>query len=182
MKYKKIIQKPHCCTAACLEMILNRNKIKNNGQEYIAYELGLVVPPNERYLFKKHRDEEKPLAGYGTQIQKKEYSIERFFDNNNINLYVEYKFITDIELVKKFLNKNINNDIIICIHCGTLYDSINSNWGHMILFESIDKNIITILDPSENRDYENIPIGKLIDAIKIHGKENGAGFWLIKNK
>ena len=75
IKYKKITQKPYCCCGACLEMILNRHKITNKGQEDIAYELGLVVPEKDENLFKKARIEEKPIAGYGTQIQKEEYSI-----------------------------------------------------------------------------------------------------------
>ncbi|HOO68096.1 MAG TPA: hypothetical protein PLC53_01855 [Bacilli bacterium] len=161
-------------------MILNRNNIYNFDQEEIAYQLGLVVPPEKRYLFKKVREEDKPIAGYGTQIQNDEYSINNFFSNNNISLKQEYYYILDVEKARTFLKNNINNDIMICLHCGILYDSLESDWGHMVLFETINKDIVTILDPSEKRGIENVNINKLILSIRVHGKIKAAGFWLIK--
>ncbi len=50
----------------------------------------------------------------------------------------------------------------------------------MILFESIKDDIITILDPSAKRNYENIDMERLSKSISVHKKENGAGFYLIK--
>ena len=53
MKYKKIVQKKYCCVGACLEMVLNRHHIKNSGQEDIAYQLGLIVPYEDKDDYKK---------------------------------------------------------------------------------------------------------------------------------
>ena len=50
----------------------------------------------------------------------------------------------------------------------------------MILFEDINNDVITILDPESKRDYKQIEIERLANAIAIHKKENGAGFYLIK--
>ena len=180
IKYKKITQKPYCCCGACLEMILNRHKITNKGQEDIAYELGLVVPEKDENLFKKARIEEKPIAGYGTQIQKEEYSINNYFRKHNIQLIQEYYYITDTEKAKKFFLKNDDNDILICCHCGTLYDAPHADWGHMLLFDHLEDDIVVVLDPSPKRNYEKIKIETLIKSIEIHGIDKGAGFWLIK--
>lgn len=103
------------------------------------------------------------------------------FKQNDIHLSEKYHFITNIEQAKQFLLENCNNDILICCHCATLYDSPQENWGHMVLFESINMDdTITLLDPSPNRDYEVLSLEKLIEAIVTHGIENGAGFYLIQ--
>lgn len=180
MKYKKVIQKPYCCVGACMEMILNRHNITNTGQIDIACQLGLIVPSEYKATYVDAMVGEKPSAGYGTQIQKEEYSINNYFKQNNIKLRQEYYFITNIENAKKFILDNIENDILICCHCATLYDAPHANWGHMVLFENISNNDITILDPSAKRNYETIPLKKLLESISIHGIDNGAGFYLIK--
>lgn len=180
MKYNKVTQKKYCCCGACLEMILNRLNIKNNGQEDIAYDLGLVVPLEDRSLFKKVRVEEKPIAGYGTQVQNEEYSINNFFRIHDIPLIEEYHYITDIEEAKKFLSDNNENDIMICFHCATLYDNPQTDWGHMVLYDHLDGDYIILQEPSVKRDIEKIKIEKVIEAIKNHGKEKGSGFYLIK--
>ncbi len=180
MKYHKIVQKPHCCVGACLEMILNRHDIKNTGQEDIAYQLGLVVPESDRHLFKKARVANKPSSGYGTQIQKEEYSINNYFKTNNIELKETYYFINNLNDIRVFLTFNNNDDILVCFHCGTLFDAPHANWGHMMLFEHIENDNVTLLDTSVKRDYATVSLEKLAKAISIHGKENGAGFYLIK--
>ncbi len=180
MKYKKIVQKPYCCVGSCIEMILNRNKISNQGQIDIACNLGLIVPQEYSKIYPNAIIGEKPDAGFGTQIQKEEYSINNFFKKNNINLKEEYHYITEKNDIKKFLIENKENDIVICCHAATLYNDPQEDWGHMILFESIKDDVITILDPSAKRDYENIDIERLSKSISVHKKENGAGFYLIK--
>lgn len=181
MKYKKIIQKPYCCVGACLEMILNRNNIYNKGQVEIAYQLGLIIPEEYKSMYPKAIIGKKPKAGYGTQIQKKNYSINTFFVKNNIDLKEKYYYIENIKEGRQFLLNNINYDILICCYGETLYNDSNANWGHMVLFESIDNNnIVTILDPYAKRDYEKVPLNTLMASISVHGKENGAGFYLIK--
>ena len=77
--YKLIKQKPYCCVPACISMILDRRKIKRGSQEEIGYELGLVVPKEKTHLFTKTRTGKKPVAGYGTQINKEKYSINNYF-------------------------------------------------------------------------------------------------------
>ncbi len=180
MKYHKITQKPHCCVGACLEMVLNRHCIENNGQEDIAYHLGLVVPECDRHLFKKVRILDKPSSGYGTQIQKDEYSINSYFKTNNIALKESYCFLDNINDIRSFLILHNNEDILVCFHCGTLFNAPHANWGHMMLFDHIENDNVTLLDTSTKRDYETLSLEKLVESIFVHGKENGAGFYLIE--
>ena len=77
--YKLIKQKPYCCVPVCISMILDRRKIKHGSQEEIGYELGLVVLKEKTHLFTKVRIGKKPVAGYGTQINKEKYSINNYF-------------------------------------------------------------------------------------------------------
>lgn len=102
MKYKKIVQKKYCCVGACLEMVLNRHHIKNSGQEDIAYQLGLIVPDEVKDNYKKVWSGKKPIAGYGTQIQEEQYSINHYFNENKIPLVEKYYYITDYEEAKGF--------------------------------------------------------------------------------
>lgn len=179
MKYKIIKQKPYCCVGACIEMILNRRNIDNKGQVFIACELGLIVPSSYKELYPNAIIGDKPSAGYGTQIQKEEFSINQFFKKNNINLVMENYYIISVDEAKEFLLNNFSNDIIICLYGATLYDDLDASWGHMVLFENIEDNEVTILDPYKDK-YIKIDIKKLIEAIKVHGKNNAAGFYLIK--
>lgn len=180
MKYNKVIQKPYCCVGACMEMVLNRNHIINNGQIDIAYKLGLTVPIEYKQIYPNAIFSDKPQAGYGTQIQKEEFSINNFFTTNSIDLISEYYYISEENEINNFLLNNIENDILVCCHCGTLYDAEHADWGHMLLFENIENDNITLLDPSAKRNFETFSIKKLTEAITIHGKSNGAGFYLIK--
>lgn len=183
MKYQKIIQEPYCCVGACLEMILNRYHIQNKGQKEIACELGLIIPRKYQSQFKNAIIGKKPNAGYGTQIQKTEYSINHFFQKNKINLKEEYKFLTEVSEVKEFLIKNKEKDIMICCHAETLYNDPKQDWGHMILFETIESNnTVIILDPSKEKNREKITLKTLTKAVSIHGYKNGAGFYLIETR
>lgn len=182
MKYKKIVQKKYCCVGACLEMVLNRHHIENSGQEDIAYQLGLIVPDEVKDNYKKVRSGKKPIAGYGTQIQEEQYSINHYFNENKIPLVEKYYYITDYEEARDFLYKHNGDDILIIFHCGTLYDNPNADWGHMVLFEKIENGEVTILENGPKRDIEKISLEKLLNSIKTHGKEKGAGFYLIEKK
>lgn len=50
----------------------------------------------------------------------------------------------------------------------------------MMLFEHIENDNVTLLDTSVKRDYATVSLEKLAEAISIHGKKNGVGFYLIK--
>lgn len=180
MKYNKITQKDYCCVGACLEMILRRHGVTRYDQEEIAYELGLIVPPHLASNFHHARTGEKPAAGYGTQIQEPQYSIDHFFKKFNLDFVQEHYFIDDTEEARRFLIANNEQDILIIAHCGTLYNKPASDWGHAVLLDHLANDQVVIQENSPKRNLETITLPKLMSAIKIHGRAKGAGFYLIK--
>jgi len=179
LPYKLIQQQPYCCVPACIAMILDRRNIPHGIQEEIGYELGLIVPKKEERLFLKVRTGKKPISGWGTQVQKKHYSINKYFGNYNIPLQERTYHVEELIDVATFIADNLKdgNDIIVCFEYGKLFGK--GNWGHACLIDSIDINhrIITLLDP-EVKVKREVSLEKLVYAIKVHEKKGGA-FWLI---
>ncbi len=88
--YIPLTQQPFCCVSTCIQMILLRRGLPLYSQEEIGYELGLVVPKEYANLFQKVRTGKKPSAGWGTQINKPNYSLNNFFLKYKIPLKKEY--------------------------------------------------------------------------------------------
>lgn len=175
--YTLVQQKPYCCVPACICMILNRRKIPHATQDEIGYELGLTVPKEKANFFTKVRTGKKPTAGYGTQVEK--YSINEFFRENNIKLKETYFPVDGISDVKKFIKSNIdkNNDIIVCFNNEKMRGEGN---GHVCLIQGINDNV-SLVDPEEPK-MKKVELDKLIDAIKYHGQDKRAGFWVISEE
>ena len=70
-------------------------------------------------------------------------------------------------------------DIIVCYDSGIInYNKIKG--GHVCVLDKvvIDKNEVRLINPSFRRPkWQTISIRKLFQAMKAHGKKNGAGFW-----
>ncbi len=178
-KYKKIKQIPYCCVPACISMILGRYKIKHGSQEDIGYELGLIVPRNKNKLFKRVRVGKMPLAGYGTQVGKKEYSVNNFFGNNNIGLKETYYAPKDIKNIKLFIKNNIEkqNDIMVCFNNKALFGL--GDFGHVCLIQEIKDDTIILVNPENDKAEDHVKISKLIKAMLNHGKKRRGGLWII---
>ena len=129
--YKPLDQKPYCCVPTCITMVLDRRKISHGSQDEIGYELGLTVPKEKAHLYTKVRTVKKPIAGWGTQVNKKQYSINSFFKKNKIGLKETYFFVKDISGVREFIISNIksNKDIIVCFNNKKLHG--RGDWGHV---------------------------------------------------
>ncbi len=178
--YKPLDQKPYCCVPACISMILDRRKISHGTQDEIGYDLGLIVPKEKAHLYTKVRTGKKPIAGWGTQVEKKQYSINNFFKKNKIGLKETYFFVKDILDIKEFVISNIknNNDIVVCFNNGRLYGK--GDWGHVSLIQGIESDIISLVDPGEDvPKVRKVRLKKLVDAMEYHGREKRGGFWLI---
>jgi hypothetical protein len=161
-------------------MILNRRKIKHGTQEEIGYELGLIVPKNKSHLFNKVRTGKKPSSGWGTQVGKKQYSINKFFRTNNINLKEKYFIIKKIKSIKQFIEQHLMNgdDIIACFNNKILFG--RGNWGHTTLIQTINNEEITLIDPEQDvPNRRKVKLKNLIKAILHHGVKNRGGFWII---
>jgi len=179
--YKFITQLPHCCCPACLTMILNRRKIKHDSQEEIGNQLGLVVSPKNAHLFKNAIVKEDPEKEYGTQTHKEEYSINKFFQKNNIKLKETYYPVETVNNPKEFIIDNLKNgnDIMVCINNRILY---GEGHGHLSLIQSINDDEITLVDPKINKPKIRIvKLTKLLESMRVeyHQKIKRGGFWII---
>ena len=178
--YKPIKQKPYCCVPACISMVLDRRKTKHSSQEEIGYELGLIIPKEKIHLFTKIKTGKKPIAGYGTQVNKKKYSINNYFFKNKIKLKETHYPIEKNKNTNKFIVENLRsgNDLIVCFNNKKLYGG--EDYGHVSLIQKINDNIITLIDPENNvPDKRKVKLQKLVDAMECHGKKKRGGFWII---
>lgn len=184
-KYLPITQQPYCCVTACLQMVMYRRGINLIEQEDIAYELGLTVPKNDVHLFKKARTGQKPSSGWGTQIQKEEFSVPKFFKNHNILLNFSIKNdFADASELRNYLNSHLGDDVdvMLCFDYGVLWET-DHRGGHVCIMESIDGDEIVLVDPERNVPKRRIvKIDKLYKAIDFHGPHNSTGVWLCKSK
>ncbi|VVB59594.1 Uncharacterised protein [uncultured archaeon] len=176
--YKQIKQKPYCCVPACISMVLDRRGIRHGSQEEIGYELGLIVPKEDAHLFTKVRTGRKPIAGYGTQVQKKKYSINNYFQKNKIRLKETYYPVEDITDVEKFIIDNLKkgNDLLVCFDNKALYG--DGDFGHVSLIQGINNDIVMLVDPEDARS-KDVGLSKLTNAMKAHGRKRSGGFWII---
>ena len=98
--YKLIVEKPYCCVPATIQMILARRGLSYESQDDIGKQLGLIVPPDAVSEFSNVRTGPEPKAGYGTQISKDEFSIDKYFKQQKIPLKIENykpKNVEDLE-------------------------------------------------------------------------------------
>ena len=180
-RYIPITEQRYCCVPACIQMILLRRNISLKSQEEIGYDLGLTVPKKDKKLFKKVRIGKKPGAGWGTQVGKPAYSINSFFKKSRINLKEEFFFLVEPIRIKQFLKENLNKkDIIVCFNYQRLYNKAGDATGHVSVIENIKGNYLNLIDPEYNvPKHRRVSLKKLSEAIKLHGKEKRAGFWVI---
>ena len=190
MEYKLITQLPYCCVAGCIEIILKKYNINNLNQEEIAQKLGLIMPyDNKKELEKYFKEKDllnftskKPLCGFGTQINRRKYSLQQFVRNEELPLNVKILKIEKINFEKLLRAKKENEDLILCFNYNQLY-GFGNDGGHVSIFVEINGDEITLLDPdTKYLPYiKKVKLQDLYDSIQHH--ENGfGGIWkFVKN-
>jgi hypothetical protein len=183
-RYIPLTQQPYCCVPTCLQMVLLRRKQRMMSQEDIGYQLGLTVPKSKKRLLPKARTGKRPDAGWGTQVGKPQYSINRFFEINNIPLKEEYITLQQIGNIKEWIAEQMkeDRDILVCFNHGKLYGG--NAQGHVSIIDSIENDIVILIDPESNvPKYRKVKIDKLTKAIEFHAERTDrAGFWIIRPK
>ena len=183
MKYTHISQKPYCCVPACVQMILRRRKMPIFGQTDIAYDLGVVLPPKDRYLLPKSHRGLKPKSGWGTRIDLKKYSLTAFFKRHGFPLHEKYfsaKRFLSTKQFKKFLLENIGkgNDLLVCFNSPLLYHREGS-WGHASLIEEVEEESVTLRDPKpQYKLARRVLLNDLLAALKNHYH---GGIWVVSD-
>ena len=179
-RYVPLIQKPYCCVPACLQMVLMRKGLPLLPQEQIAYELGLIVPKLYKTDFPHAQTGKKPASGWGTQVQKPEYSLNNFFQKHQFLLEETYFF--KVKDPTNWIPAHIrNDDVLVCFNNNVLYGGENA--GHVSIIESLVEDNIVLIDPEQHvPKYRTVKLNTLFNAIAYHGEKNRAGFWLITSK
>jgi len=179
-------QLPYCCAPACLYMILVRRGINPDSQEAIAEELGLMVPPKWVRFFPSIIVELSRGQFGGCRTHLPEFSINRYFKKKGLPLKETYYTIEKIEATKKFAiefiieNLRAGNDLIVCFNNEILHG--NTNWGHASLVQAIEGKHVTLIDPAVKAPDTVVKLSDLILAMRLHGRRNRGGFWVISEK
>lgn len=183
-RYVPITQQPFCCVPANIQMVLLRRELSLLSQEEIGYELGLTVPEDYYELLPNARRGEKPSSGWGTQIQKEEFSLNTFFTKYHYPLIYQFYSPQTIKESKEWVKQQIaaDNDLIVCFNYFHLYRAGN-NGGHVCLIDSVEGDNVILVEPERDfPKYRTVKLSTLIDAMNFHGEVNLGGFWLIRDK
>ena len=184
LRYIPFTQQAYCCVPACFQMIMYKHAIPLLAQEEIAYELGLTVPDKDAHLFAKVRTGKKPPAGWGTQINKPEFSVNKVFAALGIPISMERLSTKDFKSpneLGRLLHRiqSRDGDALLCFDYGKLW-GLDYKGGHVCVFNSVNGAEVTIVDPERNvPKLRTTTLDRLHEAMDFHGDHNSTGVWLL---
>lgn len=187
-RYIPFTQQASCCVPTSIQMVMYKLGIPLLPAEEIGWNLGLVVSPEDGYLFYNARTSEvPPSAGYGTRIYEPGFDLNTAFKNMDIPLNFALKPIQEIssqsELVK-ILNKveAENDNALLCFNHGALVDDNARDWGHVVVFDRIIEGGIRIIDSSPTHPkWRVVQPEKMFEAMVVHGKKKtSSGVWFLR--
>jgi hypothetical protein len=187
--YSPIPQLPYCCVPAILQWILYRHGFPIDNQEEIGIELGLRLPervkngfnnPHIAYLIDEPRD------GWGTQIEKKKYSINNYFYSHKLPFTCsEQSTFHSVSKIKTFIESNFRKDNDIIIRYLKQHPVRPSEYnGHFSLISALNKNenMITVGDPA-GPIFWKCYLEEIIDLMSNKHDSVQRGLYIIsKNK
>jgi len=149
-------------------------------QELLGYHLGLILDEKYSSLFWNVRTGKRPKAGYGTQMNKRQYEINAVFRRLKIpikvNSYPINSFKTKKELVSFIFDKvKKDKDLIVLLNSDVLNNTENNN-GHACVIDRIYplRDVIRLIDPlPQQAKWREIKIDKFIKAVKLHPTGQG---------
>jgi hypothetical protein len=184
-KYPNILQLPFCCVPATLQKVLYRHGLDILDQEIIGAELGLRLPEKGREFF-SHPDivylAKAPKAGFGTQIEKSKYAINKFFQHHEIPLKISelYHFQSTKQL-EIFIDKNLKlgNDIILRYNNAIFKRPEGKSYGHFSLITELKKGRVIVSD-TELPFKKSATLKELILATSTQIDGIKRGFYIIE--
>jgi hypothetical protein len=155
------------------------------SQEEIGWELGLIVPPEIQLKFTKVRTGPKPQAGYGTQTSKPEFSIEKYFDRNNLPLTITTVPPPSLdELISNIVAAlGRNNDVVLCYNSQCLFG--DGDIEHVSLIEEFNKESgqVTVVDPAIGAPKRRVTtIFEIFKTMQHNNVCEIGGFWIISER
>lgn len=181
-EYRPFSQLPYCCVPATLQWILYRRGLDILNQESIGADLGLRLPLKGKKLFQNSKIifvSKEPKNGFGTQIERKRYSIQHFFSKNKIPLRIsdlispltkqEFKEIIGHHLAK-------NNDVILRYNNQIFKQVGEKNYGHFSVITDLDEQTErTIIGDPEIPHFKVTTLDQIFFSIsnQIDGIQRG---------
>jgi hypothetical protein len=183
-RYIPLTQQKSCCLPTCLQILMMKHKIPLMPAEELGYHLGLIVHPDNAYLFYNVRtSKKKPSAGYGTRIYEPRFEPNKIFQKLHLPMSLIIKPISKFNSSKEVKDhlrsaEADDKDILLCFNHGALIDNASKNWGHFCVFDRLIGNKIRIIDPSPDQPkWRNVSINKMFNAMRKHGEKRSGGFW-----
>ena len=186
-RYVPLTQQRWCCVPTCIQIVMYRHNIPLVPAEVIGYHLGLTVPQEDLQYFWNGRTGEEPVAGWGTQISKPEYSPNAAFEKLKIPLKMELMLIdgfADEDEFREYLGgvEDSDKDVLVCFDYGTLYDT-DYHSGHVCVLDRVylERGKMRLIDTEyKSPKWREIEIDKMFKAMKTHGNLKSGGFWELK--
>lgn len=186
--YVPLIQKPHTCAAACMQMILYRNGCGLHDQEEIAIRFGVKVAEGSASAF----SDAMPVAQLGETLGLSTVNsaseIEKTLSKFGAKLEVKAVRASQIENLMDFLQVQLNggNDLWIEYDASHIhsYDSRSGAYIHDGLVEAVDAESghATLIDSMpDHKQRIMVSIDDLAKAIAPDGKEE-TGFIVVEQR
>lgn len=171
----------------CIQMVMYKLSIPLIPAEEIGHELGLVVRPEDGYLFYEARTSTTPpIAGYGTRIYEPEFELNTAFERMGVPLRYSIKPIQELSNANELtdeLKKSeaTDSNALLCFNHGALVDDPSRDWGHVVVFDRIIDGKLRIIDPSPTHPkWRLIEPDKMFSAMEKHGeKKTASGIWTL---
>lgn len=147
--------------------------------------MGLTVPEKDAGLFTKVRTGERPASGWGTQIQKPEYDINKVFSAHDIPLSANVDtgpFTLDSLRQRLDDIQKQDGDALLCFDYRVLWGGTPGQ-GHVCVFDHIDGDDVWMVDPwPDVPKLRKASLQNLAKAIDFHGAHNTCGVWEITKR
>lgn len=187
-RYTPLTQQDYCCVPTSVQMIMYRNNIPLLPAEEIGYHLGLTVSPEVSHLFYSARTSPEPPAdwGYGTQISKDEFDMNKAFAHLQIPLKYHSRLASDIADESELTDalravEEANGDALLCFNHGVIDGEYRSYSGHVVVFDRMIDGKVRIVDASPRHPkWREVEVPLLFDAIQSHGDDNSGGIWFFE--
>jgi hypothetical protein len=165
--YTPLIQKPMCCSSACVQMIMLRHGINPPLQDEIAKETGVTISKEKADCFMESLVVLEKPYGIETATKKTESKINTFFEKKGFPFKVKAFRVSEIEDHRIFIVDNLDegNDIHVEVCMKNITG--NENCHDMILSKiNLETNKVTLIDPWwTNKQYHDIDLRVLIDSM-----------------
>jgi hypothetical protein len=169
MKYFPLIQKPDCCSVACLQMILFRKGHTEYSQDELAKELGIFIDKKNQDAFSVKLKVRLKESDVNRTIESAD-KINAFFRKNKIRLEAKSYRISEIKNPSDFINDELKQDFDVWVEFANK-PIFGTDGGHDCLISELKKKdgkyFATLIDPywSHKQIYE-VPLDNLTRAMQ----------------